>query len=145
MQNKNKVVPTWSWCQLEDNSKHKKESKFPHFHNFFTGFSVIPKNQNKRLLCFHNFFFCFFLDLHWFFKHTENQKTIGFFSQIFFFLELHLFFQTKNQNKGSCGFTNFFFSLFFLGILHWSFTHINNQNTVDIFCIILANCEAYTL
>ena len=39
----------------------------------------------------------------------------------------------------------FFYLTFFLGILHRSFTHINNQNTVDNFCIILANYEAYTL
>ena len=143
MQNKNKVVLPEVGVSWRTTPNTKRSLNFLIFTTFSMVFQSYRKIKTKTAVF--SRFFLFLLGSTLVFQTYWKIKTIGFFSQIFFFLELHLFFQTKNQNKGSCGFTNFFLLTFFLWILHWSFTHINNQNTVDNFCIILANCEAYTL
>ena len=143
MQNKNKVVLPEVGVSWRTTPNTKRSLNFLIFTTFSMVFQSYRKIKTKTAV-FSRFFFVSSWIYTGFSNILKNQNN-RLFSQIFFFLELHLFFQTKNQNKGSCGFTNFFFLTFFLRILHWSFTHINNQNTVDNFCIILANCEAYTL
>lgn len=142
MQNKNKVVLPEVGVSWRTTPNTKRSLNFLIFTTFSMVFQSYRKIKTKTAVF--SRFFCFFLDLHWFFKHTEKSKQQAFFHKFSSSWNCTCFFKPKIKTKEAVV-SRFFFLTFFLGILHWSFTHINNQNTVDNFCIILANCEAYTL
>ena len=142
MQNKNKVVLPEVGVSWRTTPNTKRSLNFLIFTTFSLVFQSYRKIKTKTAVF--SRFFLFLLGFTLVFQTYWKIKTIGLFSQIFFFLKLHLFFSSNQKWKQRMLWFHEFFS-HFLSILHRNFTHINNQNTVDNFCIILANCEAYTL
>ena len=143
MQNKNKVVLPEVGVSWRTTPNTKRSLNFLIFTTFSLFFQSYRKNKNKDCCVFTIFFVssgiytCFSNML-------KNQNNRPFFTNFLLRVITLVACYNLNMQTQDAVFSRIFFS-HFLSILHRSFTHINNQNTVDNFCIILANCEAYTL
>ena len=144
MQNKNKVVLPEVGVSWRTTPNTKRSLNFLIFTTFSLVFHSYRKIKTKdccvftKFLVLLGFYTCFSNIL----KIKNNRPFFHKFSSSWNYT---LVFSNQKSKQRMLWFHEFFFLTFFFLDLHWSFTHINNQNTVDNFCIFLANCKAYTL
>ena len=111
MQNKNKVVLPEVGVSWRTTPNTKRSLNFLIFTTFSLVFQSYRKIKTKTAVF--SRIFCFFLDLHWFFKHIENQNN-KLFSTNFLLFEIALVFSNQKSKQRMLWFHEFFSHFFFL-------------------------------